>query len=200
MVVTNTELTDEELFRRISEGDEPAFETVFHRYVPKIEPVVRRLTDSDVVTKDIIQDVFLGLWVGREGLDAIVSPSSWIFKMVYNRTYSYLEQRATRQKARQVISLRQEQKGANNDTEAAVFFSETARLVRHAIHALPPQTQRIYRLSREAGLSNQEIAEELGISIQTVKNTLSQSGRSIKTYLTERGIIIPLSLLVYWLF
>ena len=84
----------------IAEGDENAFEMLFHLYVPKIEPVILNMVHSEAVVKDIIQDIFLSIWISREKLTGIESPSNWIFKIVYNRTYTWLRQQSIHGKAK----------------------------------------------------------------------------------------------------
>jgi len=194
----DTTYHEKELFLLIAEGDEAAFEQLFHMYLPKIQPVILKMVESKAAAEDIIQDIFLNIWVNRARLTEIDSPSNWIFKIVYNRSYSWLRNRSVRIKAKEKI-LQQHPDTDTNFTEENVLFSETARLVKKAIHELPPQTKRIYRMSRESGLKNPEIAAELNISVQTVKNTLAAAGKSVKSYLAKEGIILPMILIAYYL-
>ncbi len=181
------------LFHRIAEGDESAFEALFHLYVPRIKPVIARIIQVEGPEKDIIQEIFLGIWLSREKLPEVIVPHNWIFKMVYHRCYSWLQKQGVRDKASRVIT--QESTAHANFTEENIAFSETALLVKQAILQLPPQAQKIYLLSREKGLKIAEIAGELQLSPQTVKNSLVRSLRSIREYLTGKGIILPMILL-----
>lgn len=185
------------LFDRIAEGDEAAFEALFHLYVPRIRPVILQIIQEEAPVKDIIQEIFLGLWMGRDKLPAVSSPRNWIFKMTYHRSYSWLQKQGVREKARHLLSWNEEE--YTNITEDNLSLSETSRLIREAIALLPPQAMKIYLLSRENGLKIADIAARLGISAQTVKNSLVRSLRAIREYLLKHGISIPLMLLSYHL-
>ncbi len=181
------------LFHRIAEGDESAFEALFHLYVPKIKPVIARVIQVEGPEKDIIQEIFLSIWLSREKLPEVMTPHNWIFKMVYHRCYSWLQKQGVRDKASRIIT--RESTDHSNLTEENIAFSETALLVKQAILQLPPQAQKIYLLSRETGLKIAEIAGELQLSPQTVKNSLVRSLKFIREYLTGKGIILPMILL-----
>jgi len=192
----STLLDDKKLFQAIAEGDEAAFEILFHRYVPKVEPVIRKMVQSDAVAKDLVQDIFLLLWLGRTKLAEVETPANWIFRIVYNRTYSWLERESVQHKNLDQTSIHQQPYSLQ--TEEHVLFNETSRLVKEAILLLPPQTQKIYRMSREEGLKNAEIAESLQISVNTVKNTLVTAGKSVRVHLEKHGIVVPLIVLTFY--
>jgi len=48
------------------------------------------------------------------------------------------------------------------------------------VSEMPKQRQLIYRLSKEQGLSNEEIASKLGISKRSVENQISMALKEIK--------------------
>ena len=49
---------------------------------------------------------------------------------------------------------------------------------------LPPQTARIFRMSREEGIANDEIARRLGISTRTVENQISRALSELRKLVT----------------
>lgn len=185
---------EKELFIRIADGDEMAFEKLFHLYVPEIRPVIIAVIQSEAYLKDIVQEIFLDLWLGRDKLALIEQPRNWIFRLTYNRCYGWLEKQAVREKAKQKIA--DESAGTENLIVEGLAFRETAALIQMAIQQLPAQAKHIYTLSRTNGLKVSEIAQQLNIAPQSVKNSLYRSGLFIKDFLAAKGIVIPLFLLL----
>jgi RNA polymerase sigma-70 factor (ECF subfamily) len=138
----------------------------------------------------------LYLWMDREKLTGVDQPRNWIFKIAYNRSYSWLKKQIVRERAAQTMLDQQAAITSSSSTEEAVHFSEAARFVMDAIDHLPPKSQQIYRLSREAGLKPAAIAEQLGMDVQAVKNSLYRSGKTLKAALADKGILIPIALLL----
>jgi len=184
-----------DLFVLISQGDEAAFEQLFKLYVPRIQPVILQIVRSDAVVKDIVQEVFLHLWLGRDKLAEITEPRHWIFRITYNRSFLYMRKKLLQEKTNARLSAQPESALHLSQTEDSFDFAETTRLVQAAIAALPPQAKKIYELSRMSGMRPADVAEQLGISTQSVRNSLTRSGKDIKEYLGRNGTIIPLVIL-----
>jgi RNA polymerase sigma-70 factor (ECF subfamily) len=187
---------EKELFVRISEGDEAAFEVLFHFYVREIRPLILDIIKSEAYLKDVVQEIFLDIWLNREKLPSIEKPRNWIFKLTYNRCYGWLEKQLVREKAKTRLAVVAGNAAAYNVVEDDLAFRETASLLQAAIHALPSQGRHIYQMSRTDGLTIAAIAEKLNIAPQSVKNSLHRSGVSVKQFLAEKGIVIPLALLI----
>lgn len=178
---------------KIAEGSEDAFEQIFHHYVPQVEPVIASIVKEELAVKDVIQEIFMSFWIGREKAPEIRSVGNWIFKMAYHRSYSWLRRKRTRD------AYLREQSGDEPVQETGLFMQQTLSLIREAVDQLPAQAKRIYLLSREEGLTNSQIAGRLGLSVQTVKNSLVRSLKAMKEFLARHGIIIPMFLLEFFL-
>lgn len=181
---------EKELFSRVAQGDEEAFNALFHHYVPRLHTLIMKVTRSELVAKDIIQEVFLYLWLDRESLVEVENPQNWIFKIAYNRSYTWLARQVVRNRKYNELRLQKQVEG-NDNLEHIVLLNETARLVREATALLPPQARKIFQLSRETGMKAADVAGHLNISVQTVRNSLVRSVKFIREYLAQRGVIIP---------
>ena len=187
--MTATDLHKEKLlFQQISAGDEQAFKSIFYLYKNHLFKVAIRLTKSKVIAEEIIQEVFLSLWKSREHLVKVEEPSSYIYRSLLNQISSYLKKEANRERiVRGAIRYGQSSSSA---TGQLVEVHETQRLIEQAIVQLPAQQNMVFRLSRQQGLTNNEIASQLHLSQHTVKSHLSKAIWFIKTYLKNLAIIV----------
>ncbi|GAO41137.1 RNA polymerase sigma factor [Flavihumibacter petaseus] len=184
---------EKEWFHQIAEGDETAFKALFNHYLSRVHRMVFQVVNSEHATKDIVQEVFLQLWLGRDRLTEVDNPAAWIMRIAYNLSFRYLKKQSLQLRVKSVAGNNSDE---THNTEESINLSEVNRLIRQAIKELPPQSRRIFEMSRLEGLKPAEIAEALGISIQGVRNTLTRSGKFIKDYLARYGILIPLAILL----
>ncbi len=186
--------TDTELFALIAAGDEKAFTKLYKTYVPRLLPFISRTVRSDSIADEVVQQVFLSLWIGRDKLPEVQDPKAWIFRIAANICYSHLKKVVTERRVLDLVSGTTEQVdelGGYHGQQAR----ELSRLVHAAIELLPAQRKKIYELSRDAGLSHKEIADQLGISSNTVKNTMVQALQFIRLFLKEHGYEIPIGII-----
>ena len=166
-------LNEKEYFVRIAHGDELAFTEIFYHYTSRIHPFIKKITRSEEVTEEIVQDVFVSLWKSREKLMEIDNYAAYIFTIATNKTFNYLKSKARKEK--HLNELAKVNKNFTNNTEEAIELHETRELVGQLVRQLPPQKKLIYQLTREEGLSHGEIAQQLHISKNTVKNHLVET-------------------------
>jgi len=185
---------EKELFRLIAEGDEEAFEQLFNLYVPRIHKIIYPVVRSETIVKDIAQEVFMHLWLGRDKLPAIEEPQHWIFRIAFNQSFRYLKKQDLLKRTHENMGIGQSGLGSSHETENAVNAAELDRLIQEAIRQLPVQGRRIFEMNRVAGRKPAEIAMELQISTQGVRNSLTRSGKFIRDHLSKHGIVIPLFL------
>ena len=183
----HTHYTDSDLFKQISHGDEIAFRRVFDLYKNKLYFFVLHIVGQEAASEEIVQDIFLRLWISRQTLGGVSNPDSYIFVIARNRSLDYIQQAAKERRMKNVLTHTMAL--GENTTEEDINLNESKRLIEAAISKLPQQQARVFRLSKEQGLKRTEIAEALNISENTVKNHLGEAIRFIKKYLHEHGDI-----------
>lgn len=188
--------TDKELLLLIAEGKEDAFAMLFEQYMPRLYPVVFRIVKTAGVAEDIVQETFLKLWLYRDKLPLIEKPDAWIFRVAYYLSFTHLRKQAIRQKAAQKLEADGLQTVNAEDTDNVLSLKRLEKLVKEAILKMPAQQQRVYVLSREKGLKQEEIAAEMNISLQTVKNTMGRALKTIREHLTHAGVNVEWMLIV----
>ncbi len=182
------------LLQRISEGAQDAFKDVYARYHEKIYALAFHLTRYEVVAEEIVQDVFLKVWMQKETLPEICDFESWLFILARNHIYTWLKTSARRQVHETLADGHVSVEPL--EVDAAIHRKELENLLNEAIRQLSPQQQQVYILSREEQLTREAIAGRLGLSSETVKVHMSRAMRSIRAYIMSRR---PLTLILFFL-
>lgn len=139
---------------------------------------------SPEATEEIVQDIFIKLWINRHSLSQFDSPEAYIFSMARNRTIDYLRRLAKDTNLMSV--LEGDLSTGNNDIEEQLNAKELRRLIEEALGQLSAQKQTVFQLSRDEGLSHDQIAEIMQLSKSTVKNHLSETLRHIREHLSQQ--------------
>jgi RNA polymerase sigma-70 factor (family 1) len=187
---TELQHSNKDLFVQVAAGDEQAFRQVFHYYTPKLQPFVINIVKSASVAEEIVQEVFLKLWINRQQVGDKDSPSSWLFTVAAHQSFSFLKKVATERRFIDRVKQQMQYPVNENPTEDKLFTRENDAMLKEAIEALPTQRQAIYRLSREENLSHRQIAAQLRISPNTVKNQMVSAVRSIREYIRKAGALL----------
>lgn len=171
---------ERELFHRVSADDEQAFAEVFLFYTARLYPFVRKMTRSDSAAEEVVQNVFIRVWKHRSKLPEIENYRSWIFRIAANLTYTYLSKKARDRSHQEAFAATVP--AETDSTSDFVDFKETSKAIENLVAQLPPQRRTIFRLSREHGLTYEEIGRELGISRNTVRNQMVEALKFLKEH------------------
>ena len=187
---------EKELLLQVGKGDESAFRQLYDRYRQKIFSLGMYLTHSEVLSEEIVQDVFMKVWEKRSQLTAISFFNSWLRTVARNTCSNYLRSLAIERLALQEYVLKT--KTVPISPEVGFETKEYEQILEAAIQQLPPQQRKVYLMSRRQGMKQQDIATELNISYYTVKEYMKLANRSIMNYLgTKLDIAISLAILFY---
>lgn len=162
-------------------GDEKAFRKIYDLYHHKLYYYSLRFTNSGEAAKELVQEVFVKLWMVRENLNPDLSLQNYLYTIARHLNFKYLQRAASDLTLREEVMHRYAVHC--NHTEDQVIYEEYLKIAEKAVEQLSPHRQLIYKMSRYEGLSYKEIAGNLGISINTVKNHLVAANKYIKEYL-----------------
>jgi RNA polymerase sigma-70 factor (ECF subfamily) len=182
-------LSDKELLERLAVGEESVFSYLFERYRDPIYSTALHLSGSASMAEEIVQDVFLDLWLKRQNAASITHLPAYLNRMAANKLYDALKQR---QRQRDVAQ------SAEPDLHTPAILLENKdynAILARAISRLPEKQRLAYQLIKQQGLSRKEAATELGVSPETIKYNLEQSLRSIRAYCLSQ-VHIPITILV----
>ena len=161
--------TNSELLLRLKEGNIVAFDSIYEKYCKRLYAFVIRYVKYDSDAEEIVQEVFIKIWETRIKIDIYSSFESYLFTITYNSAISLLRKRVHEKKYLEHVKSLQEVNIASELTDD-LYFKELNSKLQSLLLELTPRQREIFLLSREDGLTHDEIAKKLGISVNTVKN------------------------------
>jgi RNA polymerase sigma-70 factor (ECF subfamily) len=175
------QLNERELLIQVASGNEYAFRKLFMVHHQLLGVHMLRITNSVELAEEIVQDVFLKIWLTRETLVGVDNFKAYLFVISKNHALNCLKKLA---KERLLIKT-METNGFGDlvpeTTDTDMYYT----LLDEAIDHLPPQQQKVYLLSRHGRLKYAEIADQLELSRETVKKYLQIATTSITEYVHE---------------
>ena len=170
------------LVKQLIDGNEKAFRMLFDCYHNDLYKFSLSIVHSKEYAEEIVQDVFLKVWVKRQSLDPNLSFKSYLFTITRNKTFKFLKKAANNLKLRKEILYRS-QKIANS-VEIEMQEADLEVFMQKALRQLPPKRRLIFEMSRSEGKSYKDIGKELGISPNTVRNQMSKALETMRHLLT----------------
>ena len=186
---------DKALILQISKGDEYAFRMLFDQYRDKIFSIAWKITGVRSAGEDVVQEVFIKLWMNKEKLAEVENLNAYVNKITRNHILNNLRKVAYEQTF--LEDLIKEQSVNTEKVSDPVLYNELQNLVHRAIQQLSPQQKKVFQLSRTEGLKHAEIAAQLNISRSTVKDHMVEALRSIKIFLNAHESLIGLLIFVH---
>ena len=185
--------SDRLLLQQIAERDENAFKSLFEQYKDRLFRYINNIIKSKEVSEEIVMDVFLKIWLGKEIVTEIENFDAFVFRVAYNKCIDFLRSAARDPKLRDLVWHEIQVAGGMN-ADQQVITREYEEKLREAIGQLSPQRRLVYQMSREKGLSHVDIARQLQLSKNTVSNHIVESQRFIRSYLVRHLDIAVLAL------
>jgi RNA polymerase sigma-70 factor (ECF subfamily) len=162
---------DTELLARIGARDQHALEILHQRFSAGMYAVAMRVTRSERLSEEAVQDAFMAVWQDPRRFDpARGSLGPWMFTLARYKAIDAVrrEAAAKRQTAEADLELYE----APDDVHDEVWRGLRRRRLNDAISHLPDDQRRALSLAFIQGLTHVEVAEREGIPLGTAKTRI----------------------------
>ena len=156
----------ETLLRDIQKDDRKAFDQLVLLFNESLNAFAFHFLKDKEAAEDIVQDVFVNLWLNRKKISFGESVKSLLYVSTRNMVFNYL--RSFKRESERYKQFAQEEQEADSSTLNYMIQEEALRLLNESIDQLPPRMAEVLRLSME-GLKQDEIAEQMEVSVANVK-------------------------------
>lgn len=194
-MVTRYLHNEKELLRLLVKGNESAFAALFQLHHQRIGSFVKHVVGDNPSVEELVQDIFMKLWVNRERLNEVENLSAYLYAIARNHMFTYLKKTGKELASRNewAANSLSWQDTYQNPVEEENLYKD---LLNNAVGQLSSQQRRVYLLSRDEGLTHAEIAEQLSISLETVKKHMVLALRNIRQQMIENKNKIMLRILL----
>jgi RNA polymerase sigma-70 factor (family 1) len=184
------------LLAKIADGDQHAFTVLFHHYKRYVYISGRKLMHSDDLAEEVVQDIFLKIWLAREQLAEVQNFGAYLNRLVRNHSFNVLRQLA--QQAKSTAKLMHPLADVDHSTTEALDHREATKILNEALKRLSPQQRVAYDLCHVSGLKYQDAAVQMNIAPETVHSHMKEALKKIRNHFKSNGSVY--SLLIVTLF
>jgi RNA polymerase sigma-70 factor (family 1) len=176
--------SDQELVQLLVNHDQGAFKHLYERHWFELYQSAFAMLKDQHAAKDILQDVFVWLWENRATLN-ITYVKAYLKAAVRFKVANYIRSGSIRDHIFDELAKISTHSHPPTSDEL-IELKELRQVIHDSMYQLPEKCREVYRLSREEGLSNQEIAQRLGISVKTVEAQMTIALKRLRTRLGFR--------------
>lgn len=137
---------------------------------------------SEEDSEECIQDLFVHLWEKSSVINIETSLKAYLYTSARNYTLNSIKKRQIERNYLNEYS----QNGGLQEQEEKIPEAEIGQLIQMGVDTLPEKCREIFILSKQEGLTYDEIADYLDVSKKTVDNQMGIALRKLRDYLQPR--------------
>ena len=179
---------DEEIAKRVQEGDPSSFRVLVERYKPKMTRYARRFLFGSDDAKDLIQEVFLKAYVHIKSFDAKQRFSPWLYRIAHNEFVTALKKREKEKKNISIFDLDilfPHRAMAEETADGDLHRDEMKGMLDRSLGTLDPKYREPLILYYFEDMDYRSIADVLHIPVATVGVRLGR-GKAMLKKIIER--------------
>ncbi|GAB4247150.1 MAG: RNA polymerase sigma-70 factor [Ekhidna sp.] len=171
------------LFDQVKRGDLSSYEVIFKRYYKELHRFAFSYVRESSIAEEMVQEVYLYIWEKRAQIEIQTTLKTYLYSAVKNKCLNYIKLELPKQQSMGDLSevMLSVSEGRKDEGEN----EQLKRYIKNAVDALPTKCRTIFMLSRNAGMTYEEIAEELDLSKKTVENQMGIALKKLRESLED---------------
>jgi RNA polymerase sigma-70 factor (ECF subfamily) len=186
-ITNNCYHTTDQLWTAIRQGDEKAFELLYNNTALSLTNQAYSILKDRELVKDILQDVFVSLYLRRHELPTDVNIVGYLTNAVRYKVSTHLRDQLTHSTHHTAI-LQQAQQAVLSQS-IPYEQRELKNRIRAGIETLPEKCRQAFMLAHYGSMSYKDIAQEMGISVKTVEKHIRKALQVLRKELSEEKLI-----------
>ena len=181
-MVKRTDINEQELLHRLSEGDTVAFDRLFLTYYQGLIRYAKSLMPypSDAA-EDIVCGIFGLLWEHRMRLNISSSIAAYLYTSVKNKILKEINREKLYERTTDRTEHIDIADSTHYEPDNILHYKQLDERIRSLINKLPERTKMVFLMNRNDKLTYDDIAILLDISIHSVKTHMYRALLFLKT-------------------
>lgn len=174
---------DQDVLPKVASGDHGAMSECISRYGGLIWSIAKRYVKDPSAAEDIVQEIFTALWRSASRFDPkVANESTFVGMLARRRSIDFLRKQSRRPELEPLPEV--ELLPLASPEPSASTRCETSD-VRGALSKLSEDTQSLFSLHFDEGMTHSEIVERTGLPLGTVKTRLRRGLIQLRSILTR---------------
>ena len=183
-------MNEEELVYQLKQESQDAFNRIYNMYSARLYAYCMQYVKSREDTEEIVQDVFIKLWINRHSIIHGEHLSAVIFKIAKNQIINRYKSRINSYVFEEYVNYYNEEQCSVSDTSAIVEYDDFCKSLKKAMKNLSSTQREVIECVKLNQMSVKETAVKLRLKEQTVKNALSAGLKVLKEILKKSLVLI----------
>ncbi len=179
-------LSDEDVVRRILDGDVQLFEILMRRHNQRMFRAIRVLVPNDAEAEDVLQETYVRAYHHLRQFQGRARFATWLTRIAIHEVL------ARKRRVRRLTSLENVEipwdawHDGERSPEESASSAELREVLERAIHEMPESLRIVFVLRDVHGLETDETAECLGLSEANVKVRLHRARSLLRARIDRR--------------
>ncbi|HSS96419.1 MAG TPA: RNA polymerase sigma factor [Terriglobales bacterium] len=182
--------SDEEVVRRIRDGETALYEIIMRRYNQRLYRVARAILHSDVEAEDVMQDAYVRAYQHLDQYSGRAPFGAWLTKIAVNEALARLRSRGRIQELEAMFNGQDDAPVLMSNMkspEQQVSSREMNRLLEEAILALPGTYRTVLMMRDVEEMTTADTAAALELTEENVKVRLHRARALLRKELFNRA-------------